>query len=211
MATPWLRRIRRTGELKVFCPANAWSAEVTKAISTFNGLSLGCQLAVVNEERTADIIVKLCIGKRDKNRKLVKDQSFTIAHANGTINSPSRFTSDMFGGMTRMLIDDRKREVIAAGVFLPGDYANLTTDQKEMIVVHEFIHSTGMDEHDVRGLMYDSFQVSGNGVLELLPEQGAQPMPPVRLGGMTRCRVALAWRADAREADVNSDNACPTP
>jgi hypothetical protein len=210
MIKPWLKRIRVTGELKVYCPANPWSAEVTKAITTFNGLSLGCQLKVASDDRSADVVVKLCKGKRDKHNQLVKGQIFTIPHPNGTINSPGAFVSDKLGGYTRMLIDDIKREVFLAGIFLPGDYPKPTADQKEMIIVHELIHSTGMDEHDSYGLMFDSFQPQGTGLLEMLPDKDSKPMPPVRLGGKTRCKVALAWKTDAKEVDINGAEVCKT-
>ena len=211
MMTPWRKKTRLTGELKVYCPANAWSADVAKAMTTFNGLSLGCQMKTAPDEQKADVIVKLCIGKRDKNSQLAKGQTYTIQHPEGTLTSSKTFSSDQFGGRTRMLIDDIKREVIGAGIFLPGDYPDPTADQKEMIVVHELIHSTGMDDHDSSGLMNDRFQPSGTGILELLPDQGAKSMPPIRLSGKARCKVALAWTKDAKEADINDKEVCKKP
>jgi hypothetical protein len=63
-----------------------------------------------------------------------------------------------------------------------------------MVVVHEFIHACGLNDwHDTVGLMFPDMQEQGGGLIEYLPEKGAKPMPPIRLGSKTVCKVKMLW------------------
>ena len=59
MPTPWLKRIRKTGQLTVFNNAGAWSAAVDSAMTTFNNLAVGVKLVSEKEEKSANIVVRL--------------------------------------------------------------------------------------------------------------------------------------------------------
>ena len=200
MATPWLKRIRLTGELLVFNKAGAWSADVDKAIKTFNSLGLGCKMTPTKDENSAHVVIILAKGK--------KNQVYSINHYGDVATSNQNFQSDQLDGQTATLKDDKRKELFFAGIFLPGNYPKPTADQKEMIVVHELIHAAGMNEHDSYGIMFSHMIADGKGILEYLHDEGAKSMPPIRLGGMTKCKVQLAWATDASEAAVNAADAC---
>jgi hypothetical protein len=37
----------------------------------------------------------------------------------------------------------------------------------------------------------------GDGVIEMMPEKGAKPMTPIRVGGQTMCLMRMLWAGDA--------------
>ena len=74
---------------------------------------------------------------------------------------------------------------------------NGTKKQKEVIVVHEFIHAAGMDEHDDRGIMFPQMGESGDGLIEYLHDKGSKAMPPIRVGGQTACIMNMLWSGGA--------------
>jgi hypothetical protein len=43
------------------------------------------------------------------------------------------------------------------------------------------------------GLMFPDMQEQGGGLIEYLPEKGAKPMPPIRLGSKTVCKAKMLW------------------
>src|SRR5258708_38913475 len=62
MPTPWYRRVRAAGELTVFNKAGTWSAAADKARATFNGLAFPVKLKATDDEKNANIVVKLSMG-----------------------------------------------------------------------------------------------------------------------------------------------------
>ena len=62
MATPWLKRIRKTGQLTVFNKATAWTASVDAAIKSFNNISFGVKFVAEKEEKAANVVLVLADG-----------------------------------------------------------------------------------------------------------------------------------------------------
>ena len=58
-ATPWIKRIRETKQLKVFNKAKSWATSVSTAIKSFNNLSLGVTLVSEKEEKSANVVLVL--------------------------------------------------------------------------------------------------------------------------------------------------------
>ncbi len=154
MPTPWLKRIRKTGQLTVFNKATAWADSVTTAITSFNNLPLGVKLVAEKEEKSANIVLILASGPQQY--KYYGDTAKTFPD----------FKGDRLHGETRTLIDGKLNEIFFAVVFLPGKVKKATKGQKEVIVVHEF---------------------------EYIPDKGAKPMPPIRVGPQTLCKMRMLW------------------
>jgi hypothetical protein len=86
--------------------------------------------------------------------------------------------------------------IFFAAVFLPGKIKKATDCQKEMIVVHEFIHSAGLNDkdwHDSAGIMFSPMKEDGGGLIEYIPDKGVKPMPPIRVGAQTMCKMKMLW------------------
>ena len=106
------------------------------------------------------------------------------------------FVANKLHGQTSTFQDD-KGEIFFAVIFLPGKLTKATKGQKEMVVVHEMIHACGLNKwHDSAGLMFPQMKEEGDGLLEYLPEKGVKPMPPIRLGSKTICKVKLLWTGE---------------
>lgn len=192
MPTPWFRRFRKEGKLTVFNKGGSWSTAVTNSIATFNGLGFGVQLVPTNDERNAHIVVKLSNGKE------------TYAQPQKSITVD--FDATDLHGRARTLSDGRKSlEIFFAITFLPGLVANPTPGQMEVVTLHELIHCAGLnglmpdgskapnDDHDTVGIMYPQMMRDGNGLIEHLHDQNAKPMPPVRVGAQTMCKMRMLW------------------
>jgi hypothetical protein len=190
MPTPWLKRIKKSGKLAVFNKATAWSESVDKAMTDFNGLHLGPTLEKAKDEKSANVVILLATGP----------QHYT--YYGDTVSTGSDFTANTLHGETRALIDTSLNAIFFAAVFLPGK-AKATKRQREVVVFHELIHACGLvanDDHDVVGVMFGAMQVSGDGLLEYMPEKGAKPMPPIRVGSRTKCKLQMIW-ADGPACD----------
>ncbi len=193
MPTPWLKRIRKDGQLKVFNKAGAWSTAVDAAIATFNNLGLGVKLIAEKEEKSANVVVVLANGP---------DQ---YKYYGDTAHTRSDFKPDALHGQTTTLTDQKRNEIFFAVIFLPGKIKKATAKQKEVVTVHEFIHSCGLDgglpggkkdpnqDHDVVGIMFGVMKEDGDGLIEYMPERDAKPMPPIRVGARTMCKVRMIW------------------
>ena len=185
MPTPWLKRIQKTKQLTVFNKAGAWSDSVDTAIGTFNALPFCVTLvAEKKEEKSANIVVLLANGPQQ------------YKYYGDTVKTDPSFKSDMPHGQTSTLGDPRTHEIFFAAIFLPGKIPKLTKGQKEVIIVHEFIHASGgltNDEHDSTGIFFGYMTITGDGMLESLPEEGAKLMPPIRLGPRTATKMQTAW------------------
>jgi len=180
MADPWMKKVRENGQLSVFNKATTWSDAVNAAITGFNALSFGVQLVPSKDEKSANIVVTLANGHTE------------YTYQGTTVTPGNDFRPDRLHGKTRALIEDPPKEIFFAVIFLPGKVQG-TKKQREVIVVHEFIHASGMDEHDDTGIMVAQMKESGDGLIEYLPDKGAKAMPPIRVGGQTSCIMTMLW------------------
>jgi predicted Zn-dependent protease len=188
-----LKRIKKTGQLTVFNKAGIWAAAVDSAIATFNNLALGVKLVGEKEEKSANIVVVLANGP---------DQ---YKYYGDTAKTRSDFKPDGLHGQTTTLTDGKLNEIFFAVIFLPGKVKKATNKQKEVVVVHEFIHACGLDgglpdgkkdpnqDHDSVGIMFGQMKEADDRLIEYLSEKGAQPMPPIRVGGRTFCKLQTIW------------------
>jgi hypothetical protein len=193
MPGQWLKRIRKTGQLSVFNKASGWTVPVEAALKSFNSLALGVQVVAETTEKSANIVVVAANGPGAKYQ-----------YYGDTAETQPDFVGDRLHGQTTTFRDQKEpKEIFFAVVFLPGKLAKSTKNQKEMVVVHELLHACGLDQwHDSVGLMFPDMKEEGGGLLEYLPEKGAKPMPPIRLGSQTVCRVKMLWTgADACKGD----------
>jgi hypothetical protein len=197
MPTKWNRGVRETGQLKIYNKASGWSAAVDAAIGSFNNLGLGVRLVTVREEPAADVVVVLANGQDSYRGRYV------------AATDPRKFDPEKLHGMawTRASStrSNRPVEIDFAVVFLPGRVTNPTPKQKEVIVVHELIHASGLNggmpngddapnkDHDSEGIMYPQMAVAGNGLIEYLHEKDTPPMSPIRVGVKTRCTMQMLW------------------
>jgi hypothetical protein len=181
MSHPWFKRQRAAGELPVLDKTKAWAGPVAAAIRTFNNLSLGVKLIATTEEKEAKVVVVLANGPTTYK-----------GFYGETVQTGPRFKPDGLHGHSAVLLD-RRNEIYFAGVFLPGKVANTTSRQKEIVVLHEFIHACGMDEHDSVGIMYDTFRARDDGLVELDQDKGGKAMPPIRVGAKTTCIMKMLW------------------
>jgi hypothetical protein len=156
-----------------------WADSVNAAIKTFNTLPFeNIELVAEKDEKSANVVVILANGPTQYTR-------------DGYTTQPGpNFKADKYTGDTRTLIDPRLNAIFFAAIFLPGK-VKLTKGQKEVVIVHEFIHACGVPEHEVTGIM-NGYMVPSNGGLREWGEQ-APPMPPIRLGSLTLSRVESVW------------------
>ncbi len=203
MPTPWFRRYRKEGQLTVFNAGGSWSAAVNTAVTTFNSLGFGVKLVPTNDERNANIVVKLS-----------PTGSETYTHPSKTITTS--FNAKDLHGRARTLAEPGKKglEIIFAVAYLPGGVTNPTPGQMEVVTVHELIHCAGLngqnpdgtdapnDDHDSVGIMYSHMKRDGTGLIEYLHDKNAKPMPKIRVGAQTLCKLRMLW-TDANECKAN--------
>ena len=194
MPTPWLKRIRRTGQLTVHNKARTWAVAVDAAIARFNTLGLSVKLVAEKEEQAANVVV------------LLSDGAETYKYDGDT--ATARFDASIMHGQTTTLADQKRNEIFFAVIFLPAKVKGATAGQKELMVIHELIHAAGLDggtpggtrdknqDHDTVGIMVANMKADGNGLIEYMPEKGAKGMPPVRVGAQTLCRLRRIWADD---------------
>ena len=115
------------------------------------------------------------------------------SHSGATAKTGAKFKADGLHGQTSNFSDFKSKEIIFAVVFLPGKAKKATRKQKEIVVVHEFIHACGMDEHDTVGIMFSVMKEEDGGLIEYLKTKGAKPMPPIRVGSLTLCIMQNLW------------------
>lgn len=194
MPIPWLKRIRQTGQLTVHNKAGAWTKEVAAAIVTFNNLGFGLKLVNEAEEKSANIVVKLSNG------------SETYQYYGDSI--VVKFDAAKLHGEARTLVDMKRKEIFFAAIFLPGKVPKVSSKQKEVITIHEFIHAAGLngmlptgadapnDDHASEGIMFSQMKEEGDGLLEYLADKGAKAMPPIRVSSKTMCDLRMLWGAE---------------
>ena len=105
----------------------------------------------------------------------------------------ARFKSDGLHGLTFKFSDEKTKEHLFAVIFLPGKAKTATKKQKEVVIVHEFIHACGVDEHDTFGIMFGVMAEEGGGLIEYIKTEGANPMPPIRVGSKTLSVMQNLW------------------
>jgi hypothetical protein len=158
-----------------------WADSVNEAIKTFNTLPFeNIELVAEKDEKSANVVVILALGPTQ------------YTHYGDTAQTGPNFKADKYEGETHTLIDTRLNAIFFAAIFLPGKLPkSLTKGQKEVVIVHEFIHACGVPEHEATGIMSDRVEPSNDG----LKEWGGQapPMPPIRLGSKTLARVESVW------------------
>jgi hypothetical protein len=184
MPIPWPKRIRDTGQLTVFNDAGVWADSVDAAMKTFNSLPFSVQLVAEEKETSANIVVLLANGPQ------------TYTHDGTTAQTGAKFKFDELHGQTSLFQSSRRNEMLFAVTFLPGKVPNPTHGQKEVIIVHEFIHASGgmgNDEHDSIGIFVGYMQTADGGMIEYLHDEGAQPMPPIRVGPRTLTKMQTVW------------------
>ena len=169
MPAQWLRRIRRTGQLTFFNKASGWTVPIEAAVKSFNTLSLGVQFVAERTEKAANVVLVLANGPGVKYK-----------YYGDTAETEQDFVGDRLHGQTATLADSKEpKEIFFAVIFLPGKLAKATKSQKEMVVVHEFIHACGLNDwHDTVGLMFPDMQEQSGGLLEYIPEKGRNRCRP---------------------------------
>ena len=181
MPTPWLKRIRDTGQLTVFNKGGMWADSVNAAITTFNTLPFDVEFVAAKDEKSANVVVILAHGPQKYERE-------------GNTIDTGGFRFDQFQGVTYTLKDTSLNAIFFAAIFLPGKLPKPAKGQKEVMIVHEFIHACGVPEHETTpdgGIMYD-IMVPSNGGLQEGSKKG-KPMPPIRVGPQTLSRVESVW------------------
>jgi len=183
MPTPWLNRIRETGQLTVFNKGGAWINSINAAIRTFNTLPFSVKLVAAKEEKSANVVVILAHAPQHYTRD------------GTTVDTDRGYNFDQFQGDTETFTEKRLNAIFFAVIFLPGKLHKPSAGQKEVMIVHEFIHACGVDEHETTphgGIMYDIMVPSGEGLKEATNE--GETMPPIRVGPQTLSRVQSVWR-----------------
>jgi hypothetical protein len=180
MGVPWIDSIKNSRQLSVFNKAPAWADGFHAAIIDFNQLGLGVKLVAAKDEKSANVVVLVSSGPGKYN------------YQGDIASTDNNFKPDRLHGQTAALAHDELKDRFFAAIFLPGKVKG-TKKQREVIIVHEFIHAAGMVEHDTVGIMFPQMQESNGGLLEYMPEQGAKAMPPIRVGGQTASIVRGLW------------------
>ena len=198
MSTPWRSEVKRTGKLKIHNLAGAWSADVEKAILKFKSLGFPVELISEREAKNANIVVKLSAAA-DSHDFDSKD------YESVKVKTAADFRPDHPHGSTVAVFAEQYEEVLFAVIFLPGKLEQPSDGLKEVVIIHEFIHASGMVSkekdrqknskltHDHDGIMYDIMITSGNGAIEGNRPKGKKAMPPIRVGGKTRSEIKSAW------------------
>jgi hypothetical protein len=180
MAAPWTKRIKEGGQLSVFNKATQWSDAFNASIVAFNNLSLGVTLVTSKDEQSADVVLVLASGHTE------------YTYQGTTVTPGAGFSPDKLHGKTRAFKEEPPGEIFFAVIFLPGKVQG-TKKQREVIIVHEFIHACGMDEHEDNGIMFAQMKEDGDGLIEYLPDKGAKAMPPIRVGHRAACIMRMLW------------------
>jgi hypothetical protein len=204
MPTTWFPRIRRAKQLSVLNKGGTWAGEVTSALNLFNTLGFPVTLVENKGEGEVNVAVKLSNGPD------------SYPYLNDKLTTNSDWDAKLLHGLTITRTEGQRRrgkmifEMVFAAIFLPGK-VKATQGQKQVIIVHEFIHACGLDgglpngekakhqDHDSEGIMYDIMVPDGNGLIEGSKPSGVSSMPPIRVGGRTLCKLKSIWTDDGCE------------
>ncbi len=205
MTTAWNKSVRREGKLKVFNGAKTWSIPINSAIESFNAFTFGVTLELVKLETGANVVIQTANGATSYDwdgDPWVKGKSLT---------SGSDFRSTSLHGKTIAAIETQTKHIHFAVIFLPGAVKKATNGQKHVIVIHEFLHAAGLiglsnsteEGHEDSGVMYPVMSESGQGLIESFSGNTNKPMPPIRLGPLTHCKLHKLWKdATACQVDI---------
>jgi len=204
MPTPWLNKIRRTGQLTVHNLGGTWAPAVDSALAKFNTLGLPVKLAAEKNKDAANVVVKFSEGA----------ETYPYNGPSYTASAKANFDAKLMHGQTSTMADADRHQIFFAVIFLPGKIMTLTTEQKELITIHEFIHACGLDgglgngthdkkgqDHDTVGIQVAQLKVDGRGLIEYMPEKNAKGMYPVRIGAQTICKLQRIWTAGGCQED----------
>lgn len=195
MPTPWMKSVKDSGTILYFNDGGSWAGDIDRAATTFNALGFPVKYSKAKEKSNAHVVIKLSMGPEK------------VTFSGGTINTPAGFSADVLAGRTEVagqIVNNGPAELIFAATFLPGK-VKATADQKEVIVVHEMIHACGLDggkpdgshtrdqDHDTEGILYPVMSPKGTGLIENNAASDAKEMPPIRVGGQTRCKILMIW------------------
>ena len=196
MPTAWKKGIKDSGQLLYFNQGGAWSADIDQAAVTFNSLGLGVKFTATKEKSKANVVIKLSMG--------ADSETF-----DGSVlqTSPS-FDASSLHGFTRTLAELNEQTkvigMIFAATFLPGK-AKATANQKNVVIVHEMIHASGLDggkpdgskapdqDHDTEGVFAPIMNTTADGLIEATAPAGTKPMPPIRVGSKTTAKMKMIW------------------
>lgn len=188
--TPWIKSLRETKQLKVFNKVKSWAVPVSAALRSFNNLGLSVTMVAENEEKNANII--LTVGESAASEYKYRDAYYGEV----SVKPKSTFKADGLHGQASTLRDPDLNEIFFAVIFLPGKLKKATNGQKEAIIIHEFIHASGFEEHDSVGIMFSPMMAQDGGLIEYLHTEHDKPMPPIRVGSKTRCALKLLWAGE---------------
>jgi len=196
MPTPWKKGIKDTGQLLYFNQGGAWSTDIDQAAATFNGLGFPVKFSATKEKSKANVVIKLSMGP--------DSETF-----DGSVLSTSpNFDATTLHGFTKTLAELNEREktvsMIFVVTFLRGK-AKATAKQKNLVIVHEMIHASGLDggkpdgskasdqDHDSEGVFAAIMNTTADGLIEATAPAGTKPMPPIRVGAQTSAKMKLIW------------------
>ena len=184
MAVKWKPDVKSSGELTVFNDAGVWKAAVETAMKTFNASGFGVKLVAGKDANTSNIEVRL------------SDGSSTFDFYSQTW--PVNFDAAAPHGKTLPFVDPDNDVLIKAAVFLPRKLESMSDEVRVFVTVHEFIHAAGLhqnaDHDDDSGAFYARFNIVNGKLLEILPNKGAKPMPPIRFGPKTVSKLRNLWK-----------------
>lgn len=194
MDYPWIDSVREKGELSVYPEgiSGTWSAIFHQSLAEFNRLSHHYKLGVILKESKTPPVEGG--GGADVR----------VSTANGPIalnyegqDYPGSLSGDGLHGRTRTI----KRQtaitmVEKAFIFLPqqpkvnapSGLRAVGTNVMKVILVHEFIHACGLEDHTKGDVFQDIPNVEGDSV-----KAGNIKMPPIFISGATATRIKDLW------------------
>lgn len=94
-------------------------------------------------------------------------------HQGDIASTENDFKPDRLHGQTAALAHYELKDRFFAAIFLPGQVKG-TKKQREVTIVHEFIHAAGMVEHDTVRIMFPQMQASNGGLTRLFARAGRE-------------------------------------
>ncbi len=140
----------------------------------------------------ANVVIKLSSGTGSHT---IEDPYF------GKVTVTATFDASAAHGKTKTLVDPDKKVIMNAAVFLPNKLKDATPATKEIVVIHELIHAAGLadnKDHDkTSGVFYSPLEYDSGKLVEWGSGGKFRPMPPVRVGAETLCKLKSLWVENA--------------
>jgi hypothetical protein len=209
MAIAWGTKKVEAKKLLLYNDAGSWAGDVKNALPVFKSLCLGLEYEETTDKENADVVIKTANGP---------GESIENNRTGGEARTSKGWIATAPHGKTTTTkyVLGTRREVVFAGIFLPGLVPDLTPQRKQVIIIHELIHASGLDgtlpdgtdkgdqDHDTEGIMAPSMRdggdgyIEGNAVMKGQESKAARlkvvkPMPPIRVGTKTRRRMSQIW------------------